>query len=77
MEGNTMQLVSKFTAAEINAVIEASRRGEIKLESRDYNDKTLTAALDRECVTPRGLIAEEERRRQGAIMKDRIKNGWI
>jgi hypothetical protein len=48
MEGNTMQLASKFTAAEINAVIEADRRGEIKLPAADYNDKTLTAELDRQ-----------------------------
>jgi hypothetical protein len=43
-----MQTRSRFTAAQVNAVIEADRSGKIHLEERDYNDDTLTAALNRE-----------------------------
>ena len=42
-----MQLIAKFTAAEVNAIIEAERRGEFQLPPADYNDKTLAKALDK------------------------------
>jgi hypothetical protein len=56
----------KFTAAEVQAIIEAERRGEFQLPEGDYTDATLTAALERidtaaaYKITARRAIAEME-----------------
>jgi predicted metal-dependent phosphoesterase TrpH len=56
----------KFTAAEVQAIIEAERRGEFQLPEGDYTDATLTAALERidtaaaYRITARRAIAEME-----------------
>jgi len=56
----------KFTAAEVQAIIEAERRGEFQLPEGYYTDATLTAALERidtaaaYRITARRAIAEME-----------------
>ena len=56
----------KFTAAEVQAIIEAERRGEFQLPGGDYTDATLAAALERidtaaaYRMTARRAIAEME-----------------